>query len=436
MKINRRMAIAILITSGLFPWLTHYLLFNKKSLANSIKLNTMPDDSVICKKFLELAEEKSKEDPYSDKEKELPPLLYFGLTNRSFYKNIDNYPSYLRAKPDNKQLISIFQADKNFTDYPKRGKKPEINDKGLSFLHEDIKEACICLGSFHNGKLQTKWLGRNALDNGEFWSGTKIIPLVYLLQRSNQEKPLADPYDYVIKGITNQKTEAHLQFSKVAQDIVSYQKDFSKNQEYSSNSLATMLKLLLPQKKLEKWLKDVTGNEKLVFQGKYSKKPFIDQPQLIDSSTGENIFSTDDKQAKFCDCNVLSAYDLTRIISLIGWHHYLPQKAQFEKIQNSSLAILIEALGKDPARLTNLAISELGMQEKLKNVVILSKLGNGSTSYRHRTEAVYVALIQAIDCRTKPARQIMLSMTLKGGLALEGRYKDDLKYDNDSKKLN
>ncbi len=91
------------------------------------------------------------------------------------------------------------------------------------------------------------------------------------------------------------------------------------------------------------------------------------------------------------------------MISLIGWNYYLAKEAQLFELQNSGLGILIKALRSDPARLTDLAMDELGIQENFKNVVILSKLGNGSTSYRRRTEAVYVALIQGIDYQTQPA---------------------------------
>lgn len=64
----------------------------------------------------------------------------------------------------------------------------------------------------------------------------------------------------------------------------------------------------------------------------------------------------------------------------------------------------------------------------LDSVVILSKEGDGATSLRERTEAVYVALVQFIDRRFQQvggsAQYFTLSMALRGGKALEPRDKD------------
>ena len=427
MKLTRRSAILALSTSVISTYLNRYRFVNAQSSVNLTQLNALSykPKREIFERFLNLAEQQSKKYPYTDKDRQLSPLLYWGLTDQSLYEpNIDYYPNRLKIKPDSKNLLSVSTLDKNFTTYPALGVIPKINNKSLSFLHEDIKEACICLGSFDQGKFLTKWLGRNALKNGEFWSGTKIIPLIYLLHRSQPKNSLRNPKNYVIQGLTNEKTDANLALAKIAQDIVSYQNDYLENEEYSSNSLAAMLKRFVPQQKLETWLKEITGNKTLTFQGKYGANPFIEQPQLIDFSTGELILAADPKPANFCDCNNISAYDLTRMISLIGWNYYLAKEAQLFELPNSGLGILIKALRSDPARLTDLAMDELGIQENFKNVVILSKLGNGSTSYRRRTEAVYVALIQGIDYQTQPAKQIILSMTLRGGLALKNRYND------------
>lgn len=412
-----------LTTGGFSLWLSRYRPLKAQTSIDLVQLNSMPDKSKTFTKFLNLAQEQAQKNPYKDKKH--PPFLYWGLTHNSFYQlEIPNYPNRLRVKPQGENQLSVFESDKNFADYPARGVIPEIHAKELKFLHEDIKEACICLAQFQAGKLVTKWLGRNALNDGEFWSGTKIIPLTYILHASNQNNPVANPQQYTIQGLTEQKTEVNLPFDKIAQDIVSYQNDHLENEQYSSNSLTGMLKRFVPQEKLEAWFKDITGNQNLTFRGRYGENPLTDQPQLIDSSTEKVILCADPKLPNFCDCNSVSAYDLTRMISLIGWHQYLAKEAQIEGIKAESLDILLKALGNDPARLTDLAIEELGMQDQLKNVVILSKLGNGVTSIRQRTEAVYVALIQGIDTRTQPAKQIMLSMALRGGLALENRVND------------
>jgi hypothetical protein len=43
------------------------------------------------------------------------------------------------------------------------GELPQIDPKALNFLHKDIKQACVCIGTFVDGKIQAQWLGKNAL---------------------------------------------------------------------------------------------------------------------------------------------------------------------------------------------------------------------------------------------------------------------------------
>ena len=64
---------------------------------------------------------------------------------------------------------------------------------------------------------------------------------------------------------------------------------------------------------------------------------------------------------------------------MVGWHNYLPQKSRLSWVSWPSLESAIFALGRDPARLTDLAIQQLGLESVLDSVVILSKLGNGAT---------------------------------------------------------
>ena len=63
-----------------------------------------------------------------------------------------------------------------------------------------------------------------------------------------------------------------------------------------------------------------------------------------------------------------------------------------------------------------------------KTVVILSKLGNGATGLRERTEAVYVALVQlAVSNQVKserPPEIITFSMALRGARARAPRELD------------
>ncbi len=143
--------------------------------------------------------------------------------------------------------------------------------------------------------------------------------------------------------------------------------------------------------------------------------------------TAEVILTADERPPGWA-CNQLSAYDLTRTISMVGWHNYLPQKSRLSWVSWPSLESAIFALGRDPARLTDLAIQQLGLESVLDSVVILSKLGNGATGLRERTEAVYVALVElAVSNRLKseqPPEMITFSMALRGARASEPRELD------------
>jgi hypothetical protein len=364
MKLSRRTLITGLTTAAIYAAINRVQLLKAESVLGVTESNQVGNwlqngqlnQEQLYQYFLQLAAG-GKEDH--------PVLLYQGIERSPYQNQIPDYPMRLSNKPDNQSLVSGLKADASFNPYTTIGKLPNIDEEGLKFLHPDIQEACVCLGSFSEGELKTKWLGRNALITGEFWSSTKIIPLVYQIE-------------------------------------------------------------------LEKWVKNITGNENVVFRGRYGENPFIDQPELIYSTTGELLVPADTNPPRWA-CNEVSAYDLTRIISLIGWHNYLPASAQIPGLRWDSLETLIQALGTDPARLTDLAIKVLGLENDLDSVVILSKLGNGATGTRERTEAIYLALIQFIDRRSQPAQQITLSMALRGGLSRHPRNLDQEVVDLDAR---
>lgn len=306
-----------------------------------------------------------------------------------------------------------------FDPYPALGELPALDEQGLNFLHEDIKEACICLGRWNSGNFRVKWLGRNAVSTQEFWSGTKIIPMVYLVSLFNQKLLRANIDRYMIRGVDGEGILRSIRVSNLFRDLVSYEEKIA-----TSNSLGAMFKRFSPQLDLEKWLKNITGNQNLVFRGRYGEKAFIYRPELVDPLTREVILTADAQPPSWA-CNEISAYDLTRIISMVGWHNYLPQKSRLPGVSWSSLESVISALGRDPARLTDLAMKQLGLESVLDSAVILSKLGNGATGLRERTEAVYVALVQLVinnPVKSKqPPEMITFSMALRWARARDPR---------------
>ncbi|HBB31404.1 MAG TPA: hypothetical protein DDZ80_21630 [Cyanobacteria bacterium UBA8803] len=348
-----------------------------------------------------------------------PVLLYYGIQKSPYQEQIRDYPSRLKQKPDGKTVVSTPQADARFSDYPALGQVPEIDEQGLEFLHEEIKEACVCISSFTEGGIKTKWLGRNALSNQEFWSGSKIIPPLYMACQINAKSAAININNCNIRGADEAGTQRDIPVIDLVREVVSYAESIA-----TSNSLAAMFKRFAPQIELENWLKSITGNHSLIFRGRYGEKPFIEQPELVDRTTQQTILTADPQPPEWGN-NTISAYDLNRLISMLGWHNSLPDTSRLPNAQWHNLEAIITALGSDPARLVDLAIAELGLQNAIDSMVIISKLGNGATQFRNRTEAVYIALVQFVKLNlqdaSQPAQQIAISMALRGAKVLEPR---------------
>lgn len=85
-----------------------------------------------------------------------PVLLYQGINTSPYKDDIKDYPARLAQKPDSHTLINGTAINSTFSSYPVVGELPEIDEQGLTFLHEDIKEACLCVGTFIQGEFKTK----------------------------------------------------------------------------------------------------------------------------------------------------------------------------------------------------------------------------------------------------------------------------------------
>ncbi|NEP10478.1 MAG: peptidoglycan-binding protein [Symploca sp. SIO2C1] len=347
-----------------------------------------------------------------------PQLMYMGVETCPYKQTIKDYPNYLSIKPDGKNLVSVPKADATFSPYPQIGQVPEIDEQGLKFLDQYITEACICVSSFVEEQIKTKWLGRNALKNDEFWSTSKILPIVNLVSRLNINYPNINLDNCYIRGTNQQGVENNYPFSDLVKDVVSYEESIG-----TSNSLGVMFKQFYTQGEITDWVKSITGNYDLMFWGGYGEKPFIEQPELFDNTTQQVMLTSTAPNHR--GDNKISAYDLTRMMSLVGWHQHLPETSKLPGVQWHNLESIVRALGTDPARYIDLAIAKLGLQEVIDYPVIISKLGNGATNVRNRTEAVYVALVQLVIPNPlkleQPAKLISLSMAIKGAKRLEPR---------------
>lgn len=334
-----------------------------------------------------------------DNEANIDKLAFLdqGIENSPYLTEIENYYDYLQKKP------------LQYKPYPKLGEIPSIEEDKLNFLHPQITEACISLGKFVDGELKTLWLGKNALNIAQFWSATKIISILNVFTKIAEKPELAHSKNLVVRDAENPQIQFPL--NSLIEEVVTYQEETG-----SSNSISALFKRFENRINLENWFKSITGNLNLKFQGDYGEEPFIKNPEVFDVETQNVILKAAEETTK--GDNLVSAYDLTRIISLIGWYAHLPTESQLAGVTIHTLKSLIQAMGKDPARYTDVALEKLGIAKVIKNPVILSKMGHGDSQIRQSLETVYMAFIQLILPSLKPQEKLntirTLAITLRG----------------------
>ena len=361
------------------------------------------------------------------------------LPNRSFapsplVNHIPTYPDRLASLPDGVNVISYgeiamlanSQVRVRFRPYPAIGEIPNIENIGLEFLHESIQEACICVGSVVNGQMLCRWIGRNPLSNVQFWSSTKILPLLYTICKANQAEP-SQPINLCAISDPNGKQPTR-SFSEMAERICNY----DESDGMTSNALAAMFKQFATPLELQDWLKGITGNQNLSFQGRYGEKPYIEMPILLDS-TGRDF--VDPSNEPHSGDNLISAYDLTRIVSQIAWHRHIAPTNRLPAAQWHSISNLIIAMGQDTARYVDAAIAALGLQYFIGDPVVISKMGFGYSDQRKCSELTYTACIQFVDhLATSHDHNVpklrSVNMTLRAVLDLKNPDREALELDS------
>lgn len=312
-----------------------------------------------------------------------------GIKGSPFEKDVPQFPAYLAQTLPTPTVVDIADAGSSPKPFPSVGQLPDIDDQALSFLHSDIVQACVCIGTISQGQVTARWLGKNALTNVELWSATKIIPLVQVVCRMNARHGTADVDNQVIRSRGGGRG---FSLHDLVVDMVNY-----KNAIASSNSLAAMFKQFDSPQNLENWLKSITGNRNLIFRGRYGEGPFITAPELWDRTLQRVVLPAGG--AGHRGNNTISTYDLTRLITMLGWHPHLPADAQLPGGTWASLESVIRALGADSARYADVALERLKLTDAIASPVVFSKMGFGRSGIRHRTELVYTAFIQFADPR-------------------------------------
>lgn len=319
-----------------------------------------------------------------------------------FQTHINNYPTYLEQKPDGTSIISYGDnftlstgVTVNFSDYPDRGNKPTIDNTGLNFLSTNISHACVCVGSFSNtgSPIKAHWLGKNAFNPEQLLSATKFIGVLNAICQINDRFLNTDVDDCVIES-------PRYRFNALVKDMVNYKWEFG-----SSNAIGAMFKRFTERPKLEKWIVEQTDNSGIQFRGGYGENSLIANPKIKDTTTGTVVLSYDDMGAT--GDNLVSTYDLVRVISMLSWHLHLPTSAKLPSAQWKSLESVIRAMGHDTARYVDVALETLGVVNVISEPVIISKVGWGNSSM------TYTALVKFIDRRATSGKLRTFALALR-----------------------
>lgn len=343
-----------------------------------------------------------------------------GAATSAYYAFISQFPNRLTEKPDEQTIVSLGDSlvltgtNKRiyFNPFPRVGSLPAIDSFGLDFLHPDITEACLCVGSFVDGVMQTHWSGKNALENVQLWSTTKIIPLIQVVCQANAVQAGAKVRDCLVRPVGSKDGYG---FYNLSVDLVNYQQSIA-----SSNAIAATFKQFFTPKGLENWFQNLTGNRYLEFTGKYGEPPFIQNPDLW--SQPNKVVLLKPAYSDHIGNNAISTCDMARLVAMLGWHNHLPTTARLPLAQWSSLETVVRAMGTDTARYIDVAINRLRVGSIVQSPVIISKLGFGRSETRNRTELCYVALVWFVDRRPvrqgKPAILRTFSLALRAAKAL------------------
>jgi len=335
-----------------------------------------------------------------------------GINNSPYQNQVENYPEYLKILPSlYLPILPGLTVPKGAEVFPNIGELPDIDEEALSFLHPDIKEACICISGSDDGFFKSYWLGRNSLDKCQYWSSTKIIPILNVICSLN-----SDINTCKIRG-----DDKNIDLNEAVEDVMTYAEKVG-----SSNALGAMFKCFQTYVGLESWLKEITGNNHTEFQGLYGEEPFIISPEIVQNNQVLlSAVSESKKREEQTGENTVTAYDLTRIMSMVGWYYHLPETAKLPGMSWENLQPFIRNLGKDTGRYVDVALEKLGIQNSIKSPVILSKIGFGYSSSRKRTELTYTCFTQF----EYQGEVKSIAMTLRGAKALGDVEKEAVEID-------
>jgi peptidoglycan hydrolase-like protein with peptidoglycan-binding domain len=358
------------------------------------------------------------------------PLLDRGLAGSRFEASVPAYARHLEQLPQG--LVPYPAPSPGFGSYPRRGQAAAILSGqdglgGLEFLSEEVAQACVAIGSFGaNQPLRVRWYGRQAdAVNVQFWSATKIAAALHVLCQANRRSPMTPIGDCRIGSGNRSAAGAEVEveaaaggagfvaggegFGDLFRQMVSYEKDAQSPGH--SNALGALFKTLVNpgEENVQQWLRQLTANPSLVLMGRYGTPSYI-QNGVLFGPPGVLVGYREPPRTR----NLVSAADLVRLLTLVGWHRQLGPDQRLAGAQWTSLRTVVEGLGHDSARYIDAALENLGLVDAVTSPVILSKLGYGAETNDRSIDALtYTAFAQFSDLRSGQPRQRSFALALR-----------------------
>jgi hypothetical protein len=322
------------------------------------------------------------------------------INNSPIQTLIAKYPDNIEQKPDGID-IAFADSSANLFTYPDLGDQPTIDDTGLDFLASNISHACVCIGGFEDSisPVKVRWFGHKSLDSVTlWWSTTKFIGVLNTVCQINQKSASTDIKNCVIKSPRSSLTS-------LVRDMVTYQGK-------SSNAIGALFKSFTKREVLSAWIKAQTGNINVDFRGSYSEDPLI-SPATIEDLTDSSFSLRSTSEGDASNSNQLAAYDLVRLISMLGWHPHLTPESQLPSAQWESLKSIVQEMGNDTARYVDVALETLGLVNVISEPVIISKVGWGDIINSSSGSMTYAAFVKFIDRRTNPGKLRTFALALR-----------------------
>jgi hypothetical protein len=322
--------------------------------------------------------------------------------------NLDNVPQLLRRAPGG-FLRSPAAA------FPRRGERPATIRPitffdGRDFVENGvpcISHACVAVATMKDGQLHAAWYGKNATKKEQFWSATKHVNALAAIADLNSRMPTMPIKTLKLRERGAPGTAVEL--PKLLRAMISY-----KDPRYRSNRVAAALGRLVGNWGRVNFIKQNTGSTDVEFSGGYSERRLFTHPELVDAA-GRVVKEPPSPTPK--GHNHVSAYDLTRLSAMATWHLHLRKDQRIPGVQLHSLDTLNAALTRDSARYMDDAIIGLGLQDRLKNVAITSKMGFGQRTATGRWNLVYNGAISFDDTGYASPVHRSMAFTLRADVA-------------------